>query len=280
MRFPDGMRDRIAVEAKANGRSMNSEIVARLEASFGSSVAQRLNWLLGEIWTAPSQEKLSPSLIAEAIGEASSSYVEKVFSGAEEPTFKLLDQIAGFLAVNPAWLKRGSGAPFPVSDEKNYEIDLVDRLLARKPEKVVFVRNDSLQGQLVIILQHGAIKFEVIRTDIHLSEEIGNAGERNAALISLACEKLWNTREAFLFGRILNNEIFVELSSGRRHAGRIIHESHNNSWVEDWWDPKMIMGDGRTVVERWPGYGKFCRRIFRYVEGDKRLSEHRGSIKS
>ena len=34
VRFPDGMRDRIAEAAKANNRSMNSEIVARLERSF------------------------------------------------------------------------------------------------------------------------------------------------------------------------------------------------------------------------------------------------------
>ncbi|WP_028310992.1 Arc family DNA-binding protein [Derxia gummosa] len=34
VRFPDGMRDRIAEAAKANNRSMNAEIVARLEASF------------------------------------------------------------------------------------------------------------------------------------------------------------------------------------------------------------------------------------------------------
>lgn len=34
VRFPAGMRDRIAEEARKNGRSMNSEIIARLEASF------------------------------------------------------------------------------------------------------------------------------------------------------------------------------------------------------------------------------------------------------
>ena len=36
VRFPDGMRDRIAEAAKANNRSMNAEIVARLEESFQS----------------------------------------------------------------------------------------------------------------------------------------------------------------------------------------------------------------------------------------------------
>lgn len=33
--MPDGMRDKLRVEADKNGRSMNSEIIARLEASFG-----------------------------------------------------------------------------------------------------------------------------------------------------------------------------------------------------------------------------------------------------
>ncbi|AVR88999.1 Arc family DNA-binding protein [Thauera aromatica] len=34
VRFPDGMRDRLKEAAHANGRSMNAEIVARLQASF------------------------------------------------------------------------------------------------------------------------------------------------------------------------------------------------------------------------------------------------------
>lgn len=38
VRFPDGMRDRIAEVAKANGRSMNSEIIARLKASLDADM--------------------------------------------------------------------------------------------------------------------------------------------------------------------------------------------------------------------------------------------------
>lgn len=34
VRMPDGMRDRIAQAAKANGRSMNAEIIHRLELTF------------------------------------------------------------------------------------------------------------------------------------------------------------------------------------------------------------------------------------------------------
>lgn len=40
IRFPDGMRDRIAEEAKKNGRSMNAEIVARLEQSFSAPISK------------------------------------------------------------------------------------------------------------------------------------------------------------------------------------------------------------------------------------------------
>lgn len=37
VRLPDGMRGRIAEAAKSSGRSMNAEIVARLQASFEES---------------------------------------------------------------------------------------------------------------------------------------------------------------------------------------------------------------------------------------------------
>lgn len=36
LRFPEGMRERIKQAADANGRSMNVEITARLEASFST----------------------------------------------------------------------------------------------------------------------------------------------------------------------------------------------------------------------------------------------------
>lgn len=44
VRFPDGMRGRIAEAAKANNRSMNAEIVARLEESFAGRASDSTNW--------------------------------------------------------------------------------------------------------------------------------------------------------------------------------------------------------------------------------------------
>ena len=54
VRFPPGMRERIAESAKANGRSMNAEAVARLDASFNQTSANtapyRLVLLLAQRW--------------------------------------------------------------------------------------------------------------------------------------------------------------------------------------------------------------------------------------
>ncbi|MEH3117099.1 MAG: Arc family DNA-binding protein [Methylorubrum populi] len=36
LRLPDGMRDRLKAEAEANGRSMNAEIIARLQVSLST----------------------------------------------------------------------------------------------------------------------------------------------------------------------------------------------------------------------------------------------------
>lgn len=41
VRLPDGMRDRIAAEAKRNGRSMNAEIVYALEEAYPIEVTMR-----------------------------------------------------------------------------------------------------------------------------------------------------------------------------------------------------------------------------------------------
>ena len=44
LRLPDGMREQIAVVAKENNRSMNAEVVARLQGSFEPNIAA-LSWI-------------------------------------------------------------------------------------------------------------------------------------------------------------------------------------------------------------------------------------------
>lgn len=99
VRFPDGMRGRIAEAAKANNRSMNAEIVARLERSFQDgdedfeqgfrSVMQekeiaRLNALLDEKHRkVPTADEIAdkvaerlPAMILEKLKQAAPDYAK------------------------------------------------------------------------------------------------------------------------------------------------------------------------------------------------------------
>jgi plasmid stability protein len=62
VRFPDGMRDAIADRAKSNGRSMNSEIIAALEA-----------WLSGE-----QGQILSEQSVDRVIRIATKAFAEEI----------------------------------------------------------------------------------------------------------------------------------------------------------------------------------------------------------
>lgn len=50
LRFPDGLRERLAARATANGRSMNTEIIAAIERAMEdddrlTKIERRLDWL-------------------------------------------------------------------------------------------------------------------------------------------------------------------------------------------------------------------------------------------
>ncbi|MDW9902121.1 Arc family DNA-binding protein [Sinorhizobium meliloti] len=71
LRLPDGMRDRLHAEAKSNARSLNSEIVARLDASFSGN--RQLSSAVAEFLEQHIQSEVNARLkaIAAKIGGAS-----------------------------------------------------------------------------------------------------------------------------------------------------------------------------------------------------------------
>ena len=71
VRFPDGMRDQIKKSAEANGRSMNAEIVARLQATFSTPDALIISGDPNSIASAESLSELR-GLLEEIHKEVSS----------------------------------------------------------------------------------------------------------------------------------------------------------------------------------------------------------------
>ena len=246
---------------------MNAEIIARLEASFGSGASSRLNWLMSEILS--DSEKLSASLIAERIGEENAVLTSKIFSGSEEPSFAYLDRVAAYLAVDGEWLKRGVGAPFRVSHQREYGKTLAKKLIESPAKKITLVRSASAAGEVAIALQYDSFRCEVLETTLHLSHHIGSGGEGDAAKFSTTCEALWSARKGSVNSVAMTPDNFQRLVSGNGHALSLIARSDYQSWFDDWWDPSMFM-HRNDPDQYWTGYREFCIRIRKAREIDDR----------
>lgn len=112
LRIPPGLKKKLASSAHRNQRSMNAEAVAALTLTLLSeNLTIRLHHALGIANGTRIERPLSPSLIAEMIGEPTARSVEMAFDGIVPPTFELLDRIASVLEVDAYWLKHGVGKP-------------------------------------------------------------------------------------------------------------------------------------------------------------------------
>ncbi|MCV0427302.1 MAG: Arc family DNA-binding protein [Roseibium sp.] len=114
LRMPQCMKDDLVAASRQNGRSLNSEIVARLHEALRSDEVNRIQWALDHAnhWEYSKPGQLTLSMLAEQAGERSAVQLEAIMNGRERPTFALLDALSSALKVNPDWLKHGVGAPF------------------------------------------------------------------------------------------------------------------------------------------------------------------------
>jgi hypothetical protein len=73
LRLPDGMRDRIAAEAKLNNRSMNAEIISRLDDSLsdvGQAQSPNLSFLLARMEMRAAEAELDKIELCAMLNEA------------------------------------------------------------------------------------------------------------------------------------------------------------------------------------------------------------------
>jgi len=76
IRFPDGMREAIRDAASGNGRSMNAEIVQRLETTFQMDVERSLmvgSYLIGETSAAQLRQEMQ-DMLESALAEILKSH--------------------------------------------------------------------------------------------------------------------------------------------------------------------------------------------------------------
>ncbi len=139
LRLPAELKQQIEASAKDANRSMNADIVVRLQDSFNNEsrdilrsvhaleavllrnsslstrrteVSQRLRQLLEQVNHVRRGRPFQPSHIAQAIGAEYAEIVENWFAGKLEPSFSQLASIATYLGCNIAWLQHGDMPDF------------------------------------------------------------------------------------------------------------------------------------------------------------------------
>ncbi|MCV0427045.1 MAG: Arc family DNA-binding protein [Roseibium sp.] len=279
VRLPDGMRDQIAEAAKLSNRSMNAEIVARLEETFLSSVSARYKWALEQI-NGVGHTKISVSKVAEAVSEETAEQLERVFGGSSYPSFELSDRVAKYLNVRPEWLKHGEGHPFEVHDLYSYGVELAETLAMQRPNKIAFIRSMAREGNVAIVTVNDDFACQIFKTTLNLSEVVGGSGEYDQASFSNTCRKLsWGHRQIDSSGYLLEPELFVQLIHGDLNPLLAVKQARSSSWFSDWWQPPSFEKQANDYGY-WAGYQEFCKRVYRNLDHIEVLRAERDKILS
>lgn len=255
LRMPPELHERIAAAAKAQSRSINAEINARLEATFLEGTLGRLRWLCDQMKDLLGASAFSTSILAEGIGEDTPSRLERVLSGLEEPTFKMLDAIADYCCSNAGWLKHETGSPFhTVSPAPDCGVNFCGDLLDPLPLSIHIIRADTAEGQVVIVKKLGDRQFVVHETAVHMCASASALVIPHQVQFLMTCGMLF-TRTIRTLGYIAPFDSFRNIAHGKAHPLLALKELPQSNWVRDWVDFALSEREG-SVEEHWEGFGK------------------------
>ncbi|GHB26313.1 hypothetical protein GCM10007094_13160 [Pseudovibrio japonicus] len=278
LRMPPDLHERIAISAKSSNKSINAEIISRLETSFFSGSLGRLQWLMKQLQSVLGADKFSVSILAEGIEEDAPSRVQRILSGAEEPPFKLLDKIANYCNARADWLKHDIGNPFHVRLAQEYGASLFQELSSEDCSELHFVRDTSREGSVAIIKRLDTHRCETFNTTLHLSDVVGTTGEWHQAEFSNTCRRVWSNKGNIApYGYLMPEKAFRSLIFGEVHPLIALKEARRSYWLDDWWDLEMIQ-KRKVEDEYWDGYQALTERVYNYLENNDELRQERDLI--
>lgn len=257
------------------------EIVARHHKTKRlSAIKERLNIALLELCKVPMVRQLTPVRIAYELSYERANEVVRWLEEDLEPTFTKLEQLADYLGCDIAWLMFDEGCPYPTKNKDFSNLNTVEAVVEfcferevgfDEVQKVLFIRNDTRTGEVLIIKQFDQKHAQVYTTNIHLSDVVGATGARMQALFVLALRFICKSSEYKhrAMSYVFDTYRCEQLKQGMQHPLNLMAHTTFIPWMDDIWDRYMY--EKQDVDYYWQGYRDLCFRVRAYINEDARL---------
>ena len=289
IRLPSDLKQKIEEVANQEKRSMNAEIVDRLEKSFHFvtlpetnpknlklahyqiidrkvEVAERLAHSLNLI-NSFKMNAVKYSHIARMCKYENAEVFLNWLQAKQEPSFTELEKIAAYLYIDQDWLIHGDGHPILSSNwqiENNVDSNInslfshVDPVSKQEIEaqKIILVRNISEEGNLLIIKVLQDWRVEVLTTNIHVSTYNGVGGQNMLESFARLCSQLYKSTKYLTRTNayLINNELFEKILTCEEHPLALLKKEHTSIWWEAFWnatDSNNVRKDFLDVWHDW-----------------------------
>lgn len=186
-------------------------------------------------------ESFSDTQIAEVLGLDKVSDLKKLLNGTDEPSFKLLDQFSDYYGLNNNWLKHGESSPFRLSESPLFtDHDFISELQSHEPEIIYFVRNDSEEAEITIVMKLANKKYVTYPYVVNLSSHVGGTGRMQLARFHEFLKFVLHEMDVDgAFGRTIPRKEFDELSWGNIYPGKLLNNRRDSS--NHWWDDFIFL---------------------------------------
>lgn len=286
IRVPSDLKQKIEEVANQEKRSMNAEIVDRLEKSFHFvnpiqansknlkfvhyqlidrkvEVAERLAYSLNLI-NSFKMNVVKYSHIAKMCGYENAEIFLNWLQAKQEPSFNELEKIAAYLYFNEDWLVHGDEHPIPSSHwqiENNVDsnikslfsyIDPISKLESEVQE-IIFVRDTSKEGSLLVIKVLKEWRVKVLTTNIHISTYNGVGGRNMLENFARLCSRLYKSTEYLIKTRsyLIENQLFEKIMRCEEHPLTLLKKEHSSIWWEAFWDATDTKNTRKDFVTVW-----------------------------
>ena len=236
---------------------------------------------------------LSIAKIASMLGLPRAGILESYFDGTKDPEFDFLDRYADLFGIYKEWLKFGDREPFATSEDYNlYASGYLERIDELAPKQILFLRANDEEGSTGILLHISDIKYLYMPKTWNISSKVGGTGQSQIYDLYKLIKLLKSGSRSMIDssgtqkhvkhwcgGRIISEESFTKLFSGKIFPGEVI-ENYENHWWDDFTDISETSARSGSYRRE---YGKAFiegQEIVRWIEESITKREKNEAVKS